>query len=98
MLLFIDSIGYWSVVYFPTLAAHGRHRLDLHLLQVFVGGVFVAMVLHLAEMAFLRRQHGVNLGGRHSTDLNNKAPPVGQPIRLRPIRCSLSLEFQKEVK
>lgn len=70
-MLFINSIGYWSVVYFPTVAAPCRRHLDLHLLQVFVGGVFVAVVLHLAEMAFLGRQHGVNLGVRHSTGLNN---------------------------
>lgn len=38
-----------------------RLWLDLHLLQVFVGGVFVAVVLHLAEVAFLWCQHGVNL-------------------------------------
>lgn len=84
-MLFINSIGYWSVVYFPTFAAHCRHHLDLHLLQVFVGGVFVAMVLHLAEMAFLRRQHGVDLGVKRSTDLNNKSTPVGNSRRLCPI-------------
>lgn len=77
-MLFINSIGYWSVVYFPTVAAPCRHYLDLHLLQVFVGGVFIAMVLHLAEMAFLWRQHGVNLGVRHSTDLSNNSTPVGK--------------------
>lgn len=77
-MLFTNSIGYWSVVYFPTVAAPCRHYLDLHLLQVFVGGVFIAMVLHLAEMAFLWRQHGVNLGVRHSTDLSNNSTPVGK--------------------
>lgn len=79
-MLFINSIGYWSVVYFPTVAAPCRRHLDLHLLQVFVGGVFVAMVLHLAEMAFLGWQHGVNLGVRHSTDLNNTSAPVGKRL------------------
>lgn len=39
-------------------------RLDLHLLQVFVGGVLVAVVLHLVEVAFLWCQHGVNLEER----------------------------------
>lgn len=83
MLLFINSVGYWSVVYFPTFAAPCRRHLDLHLLQVFVGGVFVAVVLHLAEMAFLRRQHGVNLGRgggghRRRTGLNNNSTPQGK--------------------
>ena len=36
-------------------------ELDLHLLQVFVGGVLVAMVLHLAEVALFGGQHWVNL-------------------------------------
>lgn len=52
-MLIINSIGYWSVVYSEQLLLCRCH-LDLHLLQVFVGGVFVAMVLHLAKMAFLR--------------------------------------------
>lgn len=36
-------------------------RLDMHLLQVFVGGVFIAMVLHLAQVTLLRTQHRINL-------------------------------------
>lgn len=40
-----------------------RLWLDLHLLQVFVGGVFVAVVLHLVEVPLFGRQHGVDLGG-----------------------------------
>lgn len=80
-MLFINSIGYWPVVYSSTVAASCRRHLDLHLLQVLVGGVFVAVVLHLAEVAFLRRQHGVNLGvwgGSQSTDLNNNSTPEGK--------------------
>ena len=50
-----------------------RLRLDLHLLQVFVGGVLVAVVLHLAEVALLRCQHGVDLRDRHrAVDLNRR--------------------------
>lgn len=43
-----------------------RLWLDLHLLQVFVGGVFVAVVLHLVEVPLFGRQHGVDLGGGQS--------------------------------
>lgn len=50
---------------FP-LSALWRLWLDLHLLQVFVGGVFVAVVLHLAEVALLWRQHGVDLREKHT--------------------------------
>lgn len=41
--------------------ALSRLWLDLHLLQIFVGGVFVAVVLHFAEVTLLWCQHGVNL-------------------------------------
>lgn len=33
----------------------------VHLLKEFVGGVFIAMVLHLTELPFLWAQHGVHL-------------------------------------
>lgn len=54
---------YWSVVSSPSGSAVPPSRLwlDLHLLQVFVGGVFVAVVLHLVEVPLLWRQHGVDL-------------------------------------
>lgn len=59
---FNNSMCYWSVVYSPSLLSSVRLHsalcgfwLDLHLLQVFVGGVFIAVVLHFAEVAFLWR-------------------------------------------
>lgn len=68
MISFNDRICYWSVVCFPLVAALTPWRrlqavfsLDLHLLQVFVGGVFVSMILHLAQVAFLWCQHRVHL-------------------------------------
>lgn len=55
-------------------SATSRLCLDLHLLQVFVGGVFIAVVLHLAKVPFLWCQHGVNLWDRRTAftldDLN----------------------------
>lgn len=33
----------------------------VHLLKEFVGGVFIAVVLHLTELPFLWAQHGVHL-------------------------------------
>lgn len=69
MISFNDRICYWSVVRFPLVAALTPWRplqagfcLDLHLLKVLVGGVFVAMILHLAQVAFLWSQHRVHLG------------------------------------
>lgn len=34
---------------------------SVHLLEEFVGGVFIAVVLHLVELSLLGGQHGVNL-------------------------------------
>lgn len=36
---------------------------SVHLLKEFVGGVFIAVVLHLVELPLLWRQHGVDLLG-----------------------------------
>lgn len=79
---FNNSICYWSVVCSPLgrrllsrlRSAPCRLWLDLHLLQIFVGGVFVAVVLHLAEVAFLWCQHGVDLRDRHVMINLNKGP------------------------
>lgn len=80
----------WSVVCSPQVAVLHctpfRLWLDLHLLQVFVGGVFIAMVLHLAKVTFLWCQHGVDLL-RETQDSNyykpKKVHEQGLPQQLR---------------
>lgn len=42
------------------LAAPG---VSVHLFKEFVGGVLIAVVLHLVELSLLWRQHGVDLLG-----------------------------------
>lgn len=45
----------------PLRAAVSSSLLYLHLLQVFVSGVLVAVVLHLAQMPLFWGEHRVNL-------------------------------------
>lgn len=77
----------WSVVdpKHWTSLAHLHHRtltggphafshLNLHLLQVFVGRVFVAMVLHLVQVTLF--------GGKHRVDLEEQRPRItAGPLR-----------------
>lgn len=69
--------------------------LDLHLLQVFVGGVFIAVVLHLVEVAFLWGQHWVHLQERQSmptkTDLDTNHCPYNM------LRVSLANKRAKDL-
>lgn len=44
--------------------------LDVPLLQIFVGGVLVAMVLHLGQVTLFRGQHGVNLSHARSQNMD----------------------------
>lgn len=53
---------------FLSSTASFQLRLDLHLLQVFVGGVLVAVVLHLAQVSALWGQHGVHLRDGHNNE------------------------------
>lgn len=39
----------------------GSSSHSVHLLKEFVGGVFIAVVLHFVELSFLRAQHGIDL-------------------------------------
>lgn len=50
---------------FPIGAIPSSSLLYLHLLQVFVSGVLIAMVLHLAQMPLLRGEHRVDLWKKH---------------------------------
>lgn len=52
---------------FPIRAILSSSLLYLHLLQVFVSGILIAMVLHLAQMPLLRGEHRVNLWKKHDT-------------------------------
>lgn len=59
----------------PPLCLVPQPILDLHLFQVFVGGVLVTVVLHLAEVALLWGQHGVNL---HNAVADGSVLPLPQ--------------------
>lgn len=87
MISFNDRICYWSVVRFPSVAAltpwrplQAKFCLDLHLLQVFVGRIFVSVILHLVQVAFLWCQHRVHLG--------KQSRPQQEQLRMRHVMNS----------
>lgn len=59
---------------FPVGVILSSSLLYLHLLQVFVSGILVAMVLHLAQMPLFRGEHGVNLWKKRMTLVKETLP------------------------